>query len=101
MGKIQSLYGTTPAEIFQSGVENIDQIEAVAASVLWKDGTVTSGWSKRRRRGAGADDPDPRRALSQAPGRGPAGAVLTVDTSSSSFRVPEAASGFEIIRFGR
>ena len=45
MGKIQSLYGTTPAEIFQSGVENIDQIEAVAASVLWKDGTVTSGWS--------------------------------------------------------
>ena len=45
MAKVESLYGTTPAEIFQSGLERIDQIEAVAATVLWKDGTVTCGWS--------------------------------------------------------
>lgn len=45
MGKITSLHGTTPAEIFASGEENLDQIEAVAVSVLWKDGTVTAGWS--------------------------------------------------------
>ena len=45
MSKIESLHGTTPAEIFQSGIENLSGIEAVAASVLWKDGTMTSGWS--------------------------------------------------------
>ena len=45
MGKVESLYGTTPAEIFQSGLENLDDIEAVAVSVLWRDGSVTSGWS--------------------------------------------------------
>lgn len=45
MAKIESLHGTTPAEIFQSGLENLDQIQAVAISVMWKDGNVTSGWS--------------------------------------------------------
>ncbi len=45
MPKIESLHGTTPAEIFQSGLENLDEIEAVAASVLWKDGKITVGWS--------------------------------------------------------
>lgn len=43
--KIQSLHGTTPAEIFESGLEHLDGIEAVAAAVLWKDGSVTAGWS--------------------------------------------------------
>ena len=45
MAKIESLHGTTPAEIFESGLENADQIVAVAAAVLWKDGRVTTGWS--------------------------------------------------------
>ena len=45
MAKIESLHGTTPVEIFQSGLENRDEIEAVAVSVIWKDGTVTTGWS--------------------------------------------------------
>jgi len=45
MGSITSLHGTNPAEIFQSGLENLEDIEAVAVSVLWKDGTVTAGWS--------------------------------------------------------
>ena len=45
MSKIKSLYGATPAEIFQSGLENLDDIEAVVAGVLWKDGTITAGWS--------------------------------------------------------
>ena len=45
MTKIESLFGTTPAEIFQSGLENLDGIEAVAVSVLWKDGRVAAGWS--------------------------------------------------------
>ena len=45
MPKIESLYGTTPAEIFQSGLENLAEIEAVAVSVLWQDGRVTAGWS--------------------------------------------------------
>jgi hypothetical protein len=45
MAKVESLYGTTPAEIFESGLENIGEIEAVAAAVLWKDGRVTAGWS--------------------------------------------------------
>ena len=45
MGKVESLHGTTPAEIFQSGLENLDDIGAGAVSVLWRDGGVTSGWS--------------------------------------------------------
>jgi hypothetical protein len=45
MAKIESLHGTTPAEIFQSGLENLGEIQAVAAAVLWKDGRVTAGWS--------------------------------------------------------
>ena len=49
MGKIESLYGTTPAEIFESGLGNIADIEAVAVSVLWKDGTITAGWSNMER----------------------------------------------------
>ena len=45
MTKVESLYGTTPVEIFQSGIENIDEIEAIALAVRWKNGTVTAGWS--------------------------------------------------------
>ena len=45
MGTIQSLHGTSPAEIFNSGLENVDEIEGVTLSVLWKDGSVISGWS--------------------------------------------------------
>ncbi len=45
MAKVESLYGTTPAEIFESGLENIGEISAVAVTVLWKDGDVTAGWS--------------------------------------------------------
>ena len=45
MTKIQSLRGTTPAEIFDSGLENATDIRAVALSVQWADGTMTSGWS--------------------------------------------------------
>lgn len=45
MSKIESLYGATPAEIFQSGLENLDDIEGVVVGVLWKDGTTTAGWS--------------------------------------------------------
>lgn len=45
VGTVESLHGTTPAEIFQSGIENIKDIESIAISVMWKDGTVTAGWS--------------------------------------------------------
>jgi len=45
LGKVASLHGTTPAEIFESGLENLNEIESVAVSVLWKDGNVTTGWS--------------------------------------------------------
>lgn len=45
MTEIQSLHGTTIAEIFSSGLENLDLIEAVAVSVVWKDGSVTAGCS--------------------------------------------------------
>lgn len=45
MTKIESLHGTTPAEIFQSGLENLGDIEAVAVSVLWKNNTISAGWS--------------------------------------------------------
>jgi hypothetical protein len=42
MAKIESLHGTTPAEIFQSGLENIGDIQAVSLSVLWKDGSASA-----------------------------------------------------------
>jgi hypothetical protein len=45
MTEIRSLHGTTVAEIFSAGLDNLDQIEAIAVSVLWKDGTVTAGCS--------------------------------------------------------
>ncbi len=45
MARIESLFGTTPAEIFESGLENVSEIVGVAAAVLWKDGRVTAGWS--------------------------------------------------------
>lgn len=45
MAKIESLHGTTPAEIFASGLENAEEIAAVAAAVLWRDGRITVGWS--------------------------------------------------------
>ncbi len=45
MSEIRSLRGTTVAEIFSAGIDNLEQIEAVAVSVLWKDGTVTAGCS--------------------------------------------------------
>ena len=45
MSEVYSLHGTTVAEIFSSGLENLDQIEAVAISVVWKDGEVTAGAS--------------------------------------------------------
>jgi hypothetical protein len=45
MTEIHSLHGTTVAEIFASGLDNLDQIEAVAVSVLWGTGTVTAGCS--------------------------------------------------------
>ncbi len=45
MAMIHSLHGTTAAEIFASGIERLDEIDAIAVSVLWKDGTVTAGCS--------------------------------------------------------
>jgi len=45
MSDIYSLHGTTVAEIFSSGLENLEQIESVAISVIWKDGEVTAGAS--------------------------------------------------------
>jgi hypothetical protein len=45
VARIESLYGTTPAEIFESGLENVSVIVGVAATVLWKDGRITAGWS--------------------------------------------------------
>ena len=45
MSEVHSLHGTTVVEIFASGLDNLDQIEAIAVSVLWKDGTVTAGCS--------------------------------------------------------
>lgn len=45
MTEIQSLHGTTVAEIFSSGLENLDLIDAVAVSVVWKDGSVSAGCS--------------------------------------------------------
>jgi hypothetical protein len=45
MANIESLHGTTPAEIFESGLENVGEIVGVAAAILWKDGRVSAGWS--------------------------------------------------------
>lgn len=45
MTKVESLYGTTPVEIFESGLENANDIVGVAAAVMWKDGRITVGWS--------------------------------------------------------
>jgi hypothetical protein len=45
MTEVHSLRGTTVAEIFTSGLENLEQIEAIAVSVLWKNGSVTAGCS--------------------------------------------------------
>jgi len=45
VAKVESLYGTTPAEIFESGLENAGEIAGVAVAVLWKDGRITTGWS--------------------------------------------------------
>jgi len=45
MSNVRSLHGTTPAEIFESGIENVEGIHAIALSVLWEDGRITSGWS--------------------------------------------------------
>ena len=45
MAKVESLYGTTPAEIFESGLENVNDIVGVATAVMWKDGRVSVGWS--------------------------------------------------------
>ena len=45
MATIESLHGTTPAEIFQSCLDNLHEIEAVASAVLWKNGRITVGWS--------------------------------------------------------
>ena len=46
MSQIESLHGMTPAEIFQSGIDNIDQIESVSMAVKWRDGRITTGWSE-------------------------------------------------------
>ena len=45
MAEIVTLHGVEPAEIFQSGLKHADEIQAVATSILWKDGRVTAGWS--------------------------------------------------------
>jgi len=45
MSDIQSLHGTTVAEIFSSGLTNLDQIDAIAIAVTWKNGNVTAGAS--------------------------------------------------------
>jgi len=42
---VRSLHGTTPAEMFESGLERLEEIDAIAMCVLWNDGTVTAGWS--------------------------------------------------------
>jgi hypothetical protein len=45
VAKIESLHGTTPAEIFASGLENAGEIDGVAIAVRWRDGRITTGWS--------------------------------------------------------
>lgn len=45
MTEVLSLHGTTVAEIFNDGLRRLDEIEAVAVSVTWKNGSVTAGCS--------------------------------------------------------
>ncbi len=45
MAEIRSLHGASVAEIFSSGLEQLDGIEGIALSVLWKNGEVTAGCS--------------------------------------------------------
>jgi len=45
MADIVTLHGVEPPEIFQSGLDNADEIQAVVTSILWKDGHVSAGWS--------------------------------------------------------
>lgn len=45
MTDVFSLHGTTVAEIFNDGLRRLDEIEAVAVSVAWKNGSVTAGCS--------------------------------------------------------
>lgn len=45
MAEVHSLRGTTVAEILSAGIANLEQIEAIAVSVLWKNGSVTAGCS--------------------------------------------------------
>ncbi len=45
MADVVTLHGVEPAEIFQSGLDQADEIQAVATSILWKDGRITAGWS--------------------------------------------------------
>lgn len=45
MAEVITLHGVGPPEIFKSGLDNVDDIQAVATSILWKDGRVTAGWS--------------------------------------------------------
>ena len=45
MTDVRSLHGTTVAEIFNDGLRHLDEIEAVAVSVAWKNGNVTAGCS--------------------------------------------------------
>ena len=45
MAEIKSLHGATVAEIFSSGLEQLEEIEGVALSVHWKSGEVTTGCS--------------------------------------------------------
>ncbi|MCP4329441.1 MAG: hypothetical protein GY791_13505 [Alphaproteobacteria bacterium] len=79
MAKVESLYRTTLAEILESGLENIDEIEAVVATVLWKDGCVTAGWS------ALSDKPEPARKGCRSEAlRPPADAIRPAQRSGSS-----------------
>ena len=45
MTEVRSLHGTTAAAVFSAGVDNLERIEAIAVSVVWKDGTVTASCS--------------------------------------------------------
>lgn len=45
MTEVHSLRGTTAAEIFSAGLEHLAEIDAIAVSVLWKNGAVTAGCS--------------------------------------------------------
>ncbi len=69
MSDIRSLHGMTVAEIFSAGLDNLEQIDAVAVSVLWKDGSVTAGCSNTTAANLAllvlAMDENQRRALAQ------------------------------------